>query len=89
MGPVVDQNGGPRGAVVDVSITKRPVTIKIDAQPCISGQVWSWDLYAYGSEARPTTPHQEGYLGADFMLANRAVIEFGTETLFIAGAEVR
>jgi len=87
LGPVVDQNGGPRGAVVDVRITKHPVSITLDGQPCLSAQAWAWDLYAYSSEARPVTPHQDGYLGADFMLANQAVIDFGTETLFVSKAQ--
>lgn len=84
MGPVVDQNGGPRGALVDVRLTRHPVAIVVGGQHCVSGQAWSWDLYAYSSERRPTGPHQEGYLGADFMLANQAVIDFGTEKIFIA-----
>ncbi len=84
LGPVVDQNGGPRGAIVPVNVVKRQISIVIDGQTTTPQQPWSWDIYAYSSLPRPTGPHDDGYLGADFMLANQAIIDFGTATLFVA-----
>jgi hypothetical protein len=84
LGPVVDQNGGPQGALVDSMLFKRQVSVVIDGQKVASAQPLSFDLSAYSSVKQPTGPHDDGYLGADFMLANQAVIDFGTETLFLA-----
>jgi hypothetical protein len=82
-GPVIGENGGPEGATAPVSIPKRPVVITIDQQATAPTQPWVYDLYAYSSKPRPTSAHDEGYLGAEFMLANQAVIDFGTGTLFL------
>jgi hypothetical protein len=84
LGPIVDQNGGPKGALVDSFLFKRQVTIVLDGQNTAPAQPLSWDLSAYSSVQRPTAPHDDGFLGAEFMLANQAIIDFGTETLFIA-----
>jgi hypothetical protein len=84
LGPVVDQNAGPQGALVDSMLFKRQVSIFIDGQNAAAAQPLSFDLSAYSSVRQPTGPHDDGYLGADFMLANQAVIDFGTETLFLA-----
>jgi len=84
LGAIVAQNGGPKGALVDSFLFKRQVAIDLDGQKTAAAQPLSWDLSAYSSEQRPTGPHDDGYLGADFMLANQAVIDFGTETLFLA-----
>jgi hypothetical protein len=84
LGPVVDQNGGPKGALVDSFLFKHQVSIVLDGQSTAPAQPLSWDLSAYSSVPRPSGPHDDGYLGAEFMLANQAIIDFGTETLFIA-----
>jgi hypothetical protein len=84
LGPIVDQNGGPKGALVDSLLFKRQVSIVLDGQNTAPAQPLSWDLSAYSSVQRPSGPHDDGYLGAEFMLANQAIIDFGTETLFIA-----
>jgi hypothetical protein len=84
LGAVVDQNGGPMGALVDSFLFKRQVSIVLDGQKTAPAQPLSWDLSAYSSVRRPTGPHDDGYLGAEFMLANQAIIDFGTATLFIA-----
>ncbi len=84
LGPVVGENGGPQGAVVPVMITKRQASFVIDGQATAPTQPWAYDLYAYSSADRPAASHDDGFLGADFMLANQAIIDFGTGTLFIA-----
>jgi hypothetical protein len=84
IGPIVDQNGGPQGALVDSFLFKRQMSIVLDGQKTAPAQPLSWDLSAYSSVQRPSGPHDDGYLGAEFMLANQAIIDFGTETLFIA-----
>jgi hypothetical protein len=84
LGPIVDQNGGPKGALVDSFLFKHQVSIVLDGQKTAPAQPLSWDLSAYSSVQRPSGPHDDGYLGAEFMLANQAIIDFGTETIFIA-----
>lgn len=83
LGARVDQEAGPAGALVDSYVFKHVVSLSIDGQEM--APVWpeSWDLYAYGSRPRPTGQHEEGYLGADFMLMNSAVIDFGTGLLLV------
>jgi hypothetical protein len=84
LGPVIDQQGGPAGALVDESIAKHVLSYTIDGQKVPPAQPVSWDLFGYSSAQRDKEPHDEGFLGADFMLANQAVIDFGTDMLFLA-----
>ena len=86
LGPVVDQNGGPAGALVDSFLSKRLVSITVDGQDTAPTQPLIFDYYAYESGKRPAVPGKDGTvtIGAEFMLANRAVIDFGTQTLLIA-----
>jgi gag-polyprotein putative aspartyl protease len=86
LGPVVDQNGGPAGALVDSFLSKRQVAITVDGQDTAPTQPLIFDYYAYESGQRPAVPGKDGTvtIGAEFMLANRAVIDFGTQTLLIA-----
>lgn len=85
LGPVVDTYGGPGGAVGEAYIAKRMVDIVVDGQRVVSDRPQIFDTYAYDSEVRAPVPdntHQVR-LGADFFLANQAVIDFGTNMLFI------
>lgn len=84
LGPVIDQQGGPAGALVNEYLAKRVLPYMIDGQNVPPQQPHSWDLAGYASTKRTDEPHDEGYIGADFMLANQAVIDFGTEMLFLA-----
>ncbi len=84
LGPVIDQQGGPAGALVDEYIVKHVLSYTIDGQKVAPAQPVSWDLFGYSSAQREAEPHDEGFIGADFMLANQAVIDFGTEMLFLA-----
>lgn len=84
LGPVIDQQGGPAGALVDESIVKRMARITVDGQECPPMQAVSWDLFEYSSAKRESGSYNEGFLGAEFMLANQAVIDFGTEMVFLA-----
>jgi len=80
-GPKVDEFAGPAGAVGNVFVAKRPLRVDIDMQHAAPIQPWIWNLDAYGSRKKPGGV--QATLGADFMLANVAVIDFGTETLLI------
>lgn len=84
LGPVIDQQGGPAGALVNEYIAKHVLSYTVDGQNVPPTQPHSWDLFGYSSTKRNVEPHDEGYIGADFMLANQAVIDFGTEMLFLA-----
>jgi hypothetical protein len=82
LGPVVDDAGGPKGAVLPVHIAKYQLTVAIDGQATAPTQPLSWDMAAYHS-APPGSVKDNLALGVEFMLANQAVIDFGSETLFI------
>jgi hypothetical protein len=84
LGPVIDQQGGPAGALVDEYIAKQVLNYTVDGQLTAPAQPHAWDLFAYSSRKRDTQTYNEGFLGADFLLANQAVVDFGTDTLFLA-----
>jgi hypothetical protein len=81
LGPVINEFSGPAGAVGNTYIAKWPVEIDVDTQTTANSQPWIWDVDAYNSKKAPTGI--EATIGAEFMLANVAVIDFGTETLLI------
>jgi hypothetical protein len=81
LGPVVNVEGGPGGALVDAYLVKRPLVVTIEGQALAPIQPQSWNRDAYAS--RTTRSPDDGALGADFMLANQAVIDFGTGWLYL------
>ncbi len=83
LGAVVDQGGGPQGSLVDEYVFKHVVSLSIGGQEMAPAWPHSLDLFGYSSEPRPADAHEDGYLGADFMLMNSAVIDFGTGVLFV------
>jgi hypothetical protein len=85
LGPVVYVDSGPKGARVDNWLSKRPVRLSVEGQKTAWMQPTVQDTYAYASGAPPAdeTKWVGGYLGCDFMLANDAVIDFGTGTLLL------
>ena len=72
--------------MLEVRLAKRQLTIVIDGQATAPDQPQIADAYTYGSEPRPPADQfsMSGTLGADFMLANQAVIDFGIGTLLLA-----
>jgi len=85
LGPVVYVDSGPSGARVNNWLSKRPVRVSVDGQKTAWMQPTVQDTYAYASRTPPAdeTKWIGGYLGCDFMLANDAVIDFGTGTLLL------
>jgi hypothetical protein len=83
LGPVVDNFSGPAGATGYVYIAKRPIAINVGLQSGGTAQPWIWDVAAYGSHKSNPGGGVEATIGADFMLATGAVIDFGTETLLM------
>jgi hypothetical protein len=83
LGPVVDEEGGPQGALVPAYIVKRPLPATVDGQAVAAMQPWSYDIAGYASEKPHAVISVTFVLGADFMLANNAVIDFATETLLL------
>ena len=85
LGPVVYVDSGPQGARVNNWLSKRPLRLSIDRQKTAWMQPTVQDTYAYSSGTPPAdeTKWVGGYLGCDFMLANDAVIDFGTGTLLL------
>jgi hypothetical protein len=63
---------GPAGAVVPVHRTARPVSLG----PLGAHQLLVHDTYAYRGAERPADG-VAGFIGADLLLATRAVIDFG------------
>ncbi len=83
LGARTDEGAGPQGALVSQYAFKHIVSLSIDGPEM--APVWpeSWDLCAYSSVPRLAGQHEDSYLGADFMLMNSAVIDFGTGVLFV------
>jgi hypothetical protein len=73
-----DVEHGPEGAVVPVHRTAEPVSLAHRGGAIATLVLPVYDTYAYRGEDRPTGgPEVAGYLGADLLLAGRAVIDFG------------
>lgn len=90
LGPVIDRYGGPKGSQGDVYIAKSMVDIVVDQQRVAPDRPHILDTYAYDSMPRATAPDSNHVvrLAADFLLANQAVIDFGTNTLFLRPASI-
>ncbi len=81
-GRVVGQYGGPSGATGEEYETAEPVTVVIDAWRSKPQKLTLEDTYAYMKQARPADA-RGGMLGANFLIAHHAVIDFGTMTLYL------
>lgn len=90
-GPEIDTYYGPTGSLGSVYIAKRNIDIVVDGQRAVPDRPRIFDTYAYDGEPRPATVPDARHtvrLGADFLLAKQAVIDFGTEMLFLRPASV-
>lgn len=76
----VGQAGGPTGTLEDQFATLHPVSIVIGDQQTRPSRPLVWNIAGYDRSAKAA---QKATLGADFMLANHAVIDFGTGTLYL------
>lgn len=76
---------GPTGTQGDVSMTDAGVPVSIDGDATVPGRAQVFDYYAYNRLERPADGKGtvDGTLGSQFMLSNHAVIDFGTDTLFL------
>lgn len=85
LGPQVYLDAGPTGALVPNHLSKRAVMISIDGQRTAWTQPIVQDTYAYSNRVRSADDATEidGSLGCEFMLANEAVIDFRSGTLFL------
>lgn len=81
LGPVVDQFGGPSGSVGDIFITRHEVSFVVDGQVTAPVQARAWNVGAYDAHIRKQ--EDKARIGSDFMLANQAMIDFGSATLFL------
>lgn len=69
---------GPAGAVVSVHRTARPVSLGHPGGLLAELALTVYDTYAYRGEERPEGAQAvAGYLGADVLLASRAILDFG------------
>ncbi|MEF9421423.1 hypothetical protein [Xanthomonas citri] len=84
VGEVVDTYGGPTGAVGDERASLGDIELFLDGQKLASPAARIYDIYAYDGSARPTAKKDrvDGFLGCDFMLANHAIIDFGSELIY-------
>jgi hypothetical protein len=85
LGPSVDHFDGPGGSVGNSYFSKKRLSVSLDGQEAEPMQPEVIDFYAYNLKTRPPNPADtvQGNLGADFMLANQAIIDFGSGTLFL------
>ncbi|MGN5373690.1 hypothetical protein [Sphingomonas hankookensis] len=84
LGVVINDDYGPRGAKVSTYATRRPITLTIGpwrSTPIADAGVL--DNAAYMSKPRSPEDGNGGMLGADFLIANRAVVDFGSGVLYL------
>lgn len=85
IGRVAGSYGGPSGATGKVYETANPITLSIGPWSTRPGKVTITDTYAYSKAPRPADANlaRGGALGADFMIANHAVIDFGNSIIYL------
>ena len=77
LGPVVDEDGGPTGTVVQVRPVETEWAVDLDGHPRTVPDAASWDLYAYADRPRPASGGIDGFLGCELLVRERAVVDFG------------
>jgi hypothetical protein len=78
LGRPVDEEHGPTGAVVPVYRPAQPVTIWHDGRLITAIRPTVYDIYVYGANQRPDPASAvAGYLGADLLLEQHALVDFG------------
>ncbi len=83
-GTACGSGGGPTGMVVARHSFEQPVQLTIGewtSRP-MEGEIE--DTYGYSGAGRPATGATGGYLGADFLIANQAVVDFGRRCLYLS-----
>ena len=83
LGPVVDEYSGPAGDMGQAYLSKKVLKISLDGQTMQDFQPRIFDKSDYSSGAYSPEKAVAGDIGADFMLANQAVIDFGTGRFFV------
>jgi hypothetical protein len=81
-GRVIEDYGGPSGATGHVYESAAPAAIWLGGWQATARPLPIEDTYAYMRQERPANP-RGGMLGADFLIAYHAVIDFGTLTLYV------
>jgi hypothetical protein len=81
-GKMIDTYGGPSGATGEVFETKEPVVLSVGRFKAKARKLPIEDTYAYMKAPRPANP-RGGMIGADFLIAHQAVVDFGAKTLYL------
>lgn len=77
LGPQVDEEHGPTGAVVPVHRPEQPLAFSFRGLAIASVRPSIYDIYAYGGNHRPADDSRiAGYVGADILLDAGAVVSF-------------
>jgi predicted aspartyl protease len=78
-------DGGPTGTTGTDYLAAEPVTFRIGPWSSLPLTPMIQDTYNYRAKPRPAAPEdaEGGYLGADFMMETKAVIDFGGSTLYL------
>ncbi|GAA5156418.1 hypothetical protein GCM10023340_44220 [Nocardioides marinquilinus] len=87
LGDAAEDDGGPTGTVVTTRHVTGPWSVDVGGRSFAVHDAIASDLYAYA--ATPRTGKDEtfaGYLGCDFLLEHRAVVDLGRGVLALAGA---
>lgn len=84
LGKPTGEYAGPSGATGQTYALAKPVRFQVDSWMSPDTHIEVEDLYAYGKIPRPTDDSATGgNLGADFMINNKAVIDFGNSVLYL------
>lgn len=82
-GPAAGQSGGPTGAVLSHYFANDPVRITLGKWSSLPMVAKVHDIYGYMGQERPTNGAGGGMLGADFLIAARAIVDFGQRYLYL------
>ena len=79
----VDHYAGPSGTRGNQYANASEIRLAIDGHKTVAPTASIYDTYAYDGDVRPASGSIGGYLGAEFLLPNKAIIDFGTGTLYL------
>ena len=66
-----------------VYLSRDPVVLSLGTWRACPSAAVVYDLYAYSASERSAGPREGGMLGADFLIAHGAVVDFGSRTLYL------
>ena len=81
LGAPTGTDGGPTGTVVDVRPVVSPWAVHVGGRARPVPEAVAWDVHAYADRPRPASGGVDGFLGCEWLVQERAVVDAGRGTL--------